>query len=301
MPEKLMITAPAKVNLSLRVTGRRDDGYHELESLVAFAGHGDTLELGKASVTRLTVEGLAAEDWGAVPADETNLIIRALRCLEAHIGNSLVTDIRLHKNLPVAGGLGGGSADAAAVLNGLTRLFELDVSDTQRAAMARALGADVPACLAPGPGWMTGTGVDIARLASLPAADIILINPRIALPTDKVFAALNCHDKPPTQPSPPPDIQNFEDLCDFITGQGNDLTAPAIDAVPEIGSCLAALQDSGALCAGMSGSGTSCFGLVRPGDGQNIGEAYRKKRENDWCAASRLIGAGDAEITQLYQ
>ena len=84
--------------------GRRDDGYRELESLVAFAGHGDTLELGKASVTRLTVEGLAAEGWGVAPADETNLIIRALRCLEAHIGISLVTDIRLHKNLPIAGG-----------------------------------------------------------------------------------------------------------------------------------------------------------------------------------------------------
>ncbi|MEC7594752.1 MAG: 4-(cytidine 5'-diphospho)-2-C-methyl-D-erythritol kinase [Pseudomonadota bacterium] len=301
MPEKLIITAPAKVNLSLRVTGRRDDGYHELESLVAFAGHGDTLELCKASVTRLTVEGLAAEGWGAVPADETNLIIRALRCLEAHIGISLVTDIRLHKNLPVAGGLGGGSADAAAVLNGLTRLFELDVSEVQCAELARALGADVPACLAPVPGWMTGTGVDITRLDSLPAADIILINPRIALPTDKVFAALNCHDKPPAQPSPPPDIQNFEALCDFVTGQGNDLTAPATEVVPEIAACLVGLLDSGAACVGMSGSGASCFGLARVGDGQEIAGAYRKKRENDWCTASRLIGAGDAEITQLYQ
>ncbi len=194
MPEKLIITAPAKVNLSLRVTGRRDDGYHELESLVAFAGLGDTLELCKASVTRLTVEGLAAEGWGAVPVDESNLIIRALRCLEAHIGISLVTDIRLHKNLPVAGGLGGGSADAAAVLNGLIRLFELDMSEVQCAELARALGADVPVCLAPVPGWLTGTGVDIMRLDSLPAADIILINPRIALPTEKVFAALNCLD-----------------------------------------------------------------------------------------------------------
>ena len=153
MPEKLMITAPAKVNLSLRITGRRDDGYHELESLVAFASCGDTLQLAKASATRLTVEGS-----GVVPADETNLIIRALRSLEAHTGKPLVTDIRLHKNLPVAGGLGGGSADAAAVLNGLTRLFELDVSEVPCAGLARALGADVPACLAPGPGWMTGTG-----------------------------------------------------------------------------------------------------------------------------------------------
>ena len=99
MPEKLTIKAPAKVNLSLRITGRRDDGYHELESLVAFTSYGDTLEIAKASATRLTVEGSSV-----VPADETNLIIRALRSLEAHIGISLVTDIRLHKNLPVAGG-----------------------------------------------------------------------------------------------------------------------------------------------------------------------------------------------------
>ena len=135
MPENLTIMAPAKVNLSLRITGRRDDGYHELESLIAFTSCGDTLELAKASATRLTVEGSSL-----VPADETNLIIRALRSLEAHTGSQLVTDIRLHKNLPVAGGLGGGSADAAAVLNGLTRLFELDVSEVQCAGLARALG-----------------------------------------------------------------------------------------------------------------------------------------------------------------
>ena len=296
MPEKLMITAPAKVNLSLRITGRRDDGYHELESLVAFASCGDTLQLRKASATRLTVEGSAV-----VPADETNLIIRALRSLEAHTGKPLVTDIRLHKNLPVAGGLGGGSADAAAVLNGLTRLFELDVSEVQCAGLARALGADVPACLAPGPGWMTGTGTDIARLDSLPAADIIMVNPRIALPTGTVFAALNCYTKPPAQPSAQPDVGGFEDLCDFVTGQGNDLAAPATEAVPEIAACLVGLLDSGAACVGMSGSGASCFGLARVGDGQEIAGTYRKKRENDWCVASRLIGAGDAEITQLYQ
>ena len=296
MPEKLMITAPAKVNLSLRITGRRDDGYHELESLVAFASCGDTLQLHKASATRLTVEGSAI-----VPADETNLIIRALRSLEAHTGKPLVTDIRLHKNLPVAGGLGGGSADAAAVLNGLTRLFELDVSEVQCAGLARALGADVPACLAPGPGWMTGTGTDIARLDSLPAADIIMVNPRIALPTGTVFAALNCYTKPPAQPSAQPDVGGFEDLCDFVTGQGNDLAAPATEAVPEIAACLVGLLDSGAACVGMSGSGASCFGLARVGDGQEIARTYRKKRENDWCVASRLIGAGDAEITQLYQ
>ena len=296
MPEKLMITAPAKVNLSLRITGRRDDGYHELESLVAFASCGDTLQLRKASATGLTVEGSAV-----VPADETNLIIRALRSLEAHTGKPLVTDIRLHKNLPVAGGLGGGSADAAAVLNGLTRLFELDVSEVQCAGLARALGADVPACLAPGPGWMTGTGTDIARLDSLPAADIIMVNPRIALPTGTVFAALNCYTKPPAQPSAQPDVVGFEDLCDFVTGQGNDLAAPATEAVPEIAACLVGLLDSGAACVGMSGSGASCFGLARVGDGQEIAGTYRKKRENDWCVASRLIGAGDAEITQLYQ
>ena len=296
MPEKLMITAPAKVNLSLRITGRRDDGYHELESLVAFASCGDTLQLRKASATRLTVEGSAV-----VPADETNLIIRALRSLEAHTGKPLVTDIRLHKNLPVAGGLGGGSADAAAMLNGLTRLFELDVSEVQCAGLARALGADVPACLAPGPGWMTGTGTDIARLDSLPAADIIMVNPRIALPTGTVFAALNCYTKPPAQPSAQPDVGGFEDLCDFVTGQGNDLAAPATEAVPEIAACLVGLLDSGAACVGMSGSGASCFGLARVGDGQEIAGTYRKKRENDWCVASRLIGAGDAEITQLYQ
>jgi 4-diphosphocytidyl-2-C-methyl-D-erythritol kinase len=291
MPETLTITAPAKVNLSLRVTGRREDGYHALESLVAFANYGDTLNLGKASATLLTIEGP-----GVVPADETNLIIRALRALETHVGRSLGTDIKLLKNLPVAGGLGGGSADAAALLNGVIKLFDLNVSDTQCVALARDLGADVPACLASGPCWMTGTGTDVARLDSLPEADIVLVNPRVALQTAPVFAALDCRHTPPTNHNRQPDLRNFEDLCDFVTTQGNDLAAPAIEMVPEISACLLALLDSGAACVGMSGSGASCFGLARSGAGQKIAAQYRARCDGDWCVASRLIGAGDAEL-----
>jgi 4-diphosphocytidyl-2-C-methyl-D-erythritol kinase len=96
-------------------------------------------------------------------------------------------------------------------------------------------------------------------------------------------------------------LSDFGELCDFVTRQGNDLAAPAIERVPEIGACLVALRDSGAACVGMSGSGASCFGLARVGDGQKIAAAYRKARENDWCAASRLIGTRDAELAQLYQ
>ncbi len=301
MEEKLTITAPAKVNLTLRITGRRGDGYHELESLVAFAGCGDRLELAKASTTRLSVEGLSVSGSDIVPAGETNLIMRSLRALEAHIGKPLFTDICLHKFLPVAGGLGGGSADAAAMLNAVTRLFDLDISDSARAGIAVDLGSDVPACLAPGPCWMTGTGTDVARLQNLPAADIVLVNPRVGVPTGPVFAALSRHDTPPARRSPPPALSDFGELCDFATRQGNDLAAPAIEKVPEIGACLVALRNSGAACVGMSGSGASCFGLARVGDGLEIAAAYRKAREDDWCAASRLIGTRDAELAQLYQ
>ena len=296
MPEKLTITAPAKVNLTLRITGRRKDGYHELESLVAFAGCGDTLEFAKASATRLSVIGS-----DTVPADETNLIMRALRALEVHIGKPLITEICLHKNLPVAGGLGGGSADAAAVLNAIIQLFDLDVSDRARLDLAVDLGADVPACLVSGTCWTTGTGTDVTRLQNLPAANIVLVNPRVALPTGPVFAALNRHDTPPVLPSPPPVLGDFGELCDFVIRQGNDLAAPAIEKVPEIGACLVALRDSGAACVGMSGSGASCFGLARVGEGQKLAAAYRKARENDWCMASCLIGTRDAELAQLYQ
>ena len=199
MPEKLMITAPAKVNLSLRITGRRDDGYHELESLVAFASCGDTLQLAKASATRLAVEGS-----GVVPADETNLIIRALRSLEAHTGKPLVTDIRLHKNLPVAGGLGGGSADAAAVLNGLTRLFELDVSEVRMRRPGACLRCRCAGLPSAGARLDDRNGDGYCAPRHLPAADIILVNPR-CLPTGTVFAALNCHTNH-RKPTPQPDV-----------------------------------------------------------------------------------------------
>ena len=291
----LTLTAPAKINLSLRVTGRRDDGYHTLESLVAFAAFGDTLHLRRARATRFVIDG------AGVFADESNLVMRALRCLEAYIGKALPTDIRLRKDLPVAAGLGGGSADAAAMLNGLNKLYNLDLSEAQREILGAKLGADVPACLASGPGWMTGTGVEITRLDDLPVADIVLVNPRIDLPTASVFEALACHHAPPPHPSLPPHIANFAALCDFISTQSNDLEAAAMHIVPEISECLQALRDSGAAYVGMSGSGATCFGLMPPAGGADIAAAYRARRPDDWCVARWLIGPGDAEIGEPYQ
>ena len=290
----LQLTAAAKINLTLRVRGRRADGYHLLESLVAFADIGDRLVLQPAETTAFAVDGPFAAPLQ--PGD--NLVLQALAALEEAAGRALPSDIRLTKNLPVAAGLGGGSADAAAALRGLARLHKLDLSAAELAAAAASLGADVPVCLSPQPAWMTGIGHDVQRLPDLPPLDVVLVNPRMALPTGPVFAALQASSDMAAETAPP-QWSAAGDVIDACAAVGNDLQAPAVALVPQIADCLTVLQQSGAAYAAMSGSGASCFGLAAAGAGEALAEAYAAQRPADWVSAGRLIGAGDAEIDQL--
>ncbi|MBI5163005.1 MAG: 4-(cytidine 5'-diphospho)-2-C-methyl-D-erythritol kinase, partial [Magnetospirillum sp.] len=251
------VFAPAKVNLSLAVTGRRDDGYHLLDSVVAFAGIGDSLDLEAAESLTLAVDGPTAP---LLPAGEDNIVLKAARALADAAGVRAAASLRLTTRLPVAAGIGGGSADAAAALKGLAALWRLSVSAEDLAAVGVRLGADVPVCLAGRACRMLGIGETLDALPPLPSAWLVLVNPRVPLATPAVFKARQGAFSPP-QPFAVPE-GDARALAAALAGRGNDLTAAAISLVPAVGVALADLQArAGCLLARMSGSGATCFGL----------------------------------------
>ena len=284
--DRLSLTAPAKINLSLHVRGRRSDGYHALESLVAFTDIGDRLDFEAADETQLIMSG----PFGDTLVVEDNLVLRAHAALAAHVRAPLACHMMLHKNLPVASGIGGGSADAAAVLNGLNQFFDLQLGSGILSELAKALGADVPVCLSSEPAWMTGIGHDVKRLVDFPQADVVLVNPMQAVSTPEVFKVLDAAPELVSPQPAPEGFGGFDELLGFLKGQGNALTAPAETLVPEIGDCLAGLLDNGALFAGMSGSGATCFALAPMGQGMKLAANYRESRPQDWVQAGTLIG-----------
>ncbi|MCU9848290.1 4-(cytidine 5'-diphospho)-2-C-methyl-D-erythritol kinase [Defluviimonas sp. WL0024] len=242
--------AAAKVNLTLHVTGRRADGYHLLDSLVVFAGTGDRIRVSESESLGLTITG---PEGAGLDAGADNLVLRAARAFEVERGAA----IELDKQLPVASGIGGGSADAAATLSALARLWNLPLPAPDA---VLALGADVPVCLAGRPARMRGIGERLDPVGGLPEGlALVLVNPRVAVPTPAVFAALERRDNPPIT-----EIPKGCDATDFalwLAVQRNDLEAPAIAIAPVIAEVLAALRACGGLLSRMSGSGATCFGL----------------------------------------
>ena len=283
-PETIRIAAAAKLNLYLHVVGRRADGYHRLDSLVAFASVHDTIEVGPASTLSLELAGPGA---GALGAEPDNLVLRAARRLAEIAGVAPRATLRLTKRLPVASGIGGGSADAAATLKALVRLWRLEPDDGSLRALALDLGADVPMCLLGRAAFAGGVGEELAPVDALPGAGLVLVNPGIALPTADVFKA---------RKGPFSDSARFEgtprsvsELATRLAERRNDLAAPAIALCPEIGRVLAALEAApDARLARMSGSGATCFALF---DDEAAAEraAARLQRPGWWTVAARLV------------
>lgn len=261
--------APAKLNLALHVTGRRVDGYHLLDSLVCFTSLGDELRLSPGPLS-LGIDGPFGD---GLAAGDDNLCLRAARLAGADIG------IRLTKNLPVASGIGGGSADAAAVLRGLQRLGHALPADIQQ------LGADVPVCLASVPARMQGIGERIVPLPALPPLHLVLVNPGVALSTPQVFAALEQRENPALPEIP--DFATAEALIRWLRGTRNDLEAPARHLAPVIGEVLAALNAMGAGFARMSGSGATCFGIFDTAP-RAAESAETLQRHGWWAMATEL-------------
>jgi 4-diphosphocytidyl-2-C-methyl-D-erythritol kinase len=255
--------APAKVNLHLHVTGRRADGYHLLDSLVVFADAADSLAASAADTLTLTLDGPEAASLAATlrpPAPE-NLVLRAARALAAAHAMPPRAALGLTKRLPVASGIGGGSADAAATLRLLARLWGVPIPD----GLAARLGADLPACLRAQPLRMAGIGEVLTPAPALPDCGLLLANPRVALPTPAVFAARTGGFSPAASlPDAWPDAAA---MAADLAVLRNDLEAPAISLCPPVADTLAALRAlPGCLLARMSGSGATCFALFATAD-----------------------------------
>lgn len=257
--------APAKVNLYLRVVGRRADGYHLLDSLVAFATLADRVEAEAADDLSLVLDGPFAYPL-AVETTDDNLVLRAAQALAARLGIAPKARLRLTKNIPIAAGLGGGSADAAATLYVLNALWQADLPEKDLTDIATGLGADVPMCLAGRTATVSGIGEEVGPALSLPACGLVLVYPMTPLATVSVFraaAARNAH-APHTAASLPiaRTPATVAALAQALTARGNDLTDTALSLMPEIGAILATLHATpGCRYAAMSGSGASCFAL----------------------------------------
>jgi len=283
------VFAPAKINLTLHVTGQRADGYHLLDSLVTFASVGDRLEIVSGNALSLTVEGPEA---AGVPADMDNLALRAAAMVQQD-GAAL----RLEKNLPPASGIGGGSADAAAAWRGMVCL-----DDTRTDALASAsqdllgqhlkdltsLGADVPMCLACKPMRARGIG-DQLDVVTLPTLYAVLVNPRRPLSTPSVFKALGSKTNPP-MPDSIPEFADAAALIDWLGDMRNDLEPPALTVQPAIADVLDVLgAQDGCGLARMSGSGATCFGLFETETAAK--EAARRLYDTypDWWVAGCVL------------
>jgi 4-diphosphocytidyl-2-C-methyl-D-erythritol kinase len=261
LPVPLVEHAPAKVNLTLRVIGRRADGYHELESLVAFADINDRLSLMPGAELALAVSGPNAAQAGG-SAD--NLVLKAARALAALSPGLVLGAFELEKNLPVAAGIGGGSTDAAAALRLLGRANKLAADDPRLYAAAGSTGADVPVCVAARPRLMHGIGEKLSAPLALPALSAVLVNPGAALATKDVFAGWTEAGKAvaPFDLTRLSKSMSYEEFLQLLKPQPNDLEAAAIALAPVIAEVLAALRAlPGCGLARMSGSGSTCFGL----------------------------------------
>ena len=238
--------APAKINLTLHVTGQRADGFHLLDSLVVFADIGDQVSVSRLDRMRLQVTGPLA---AGVPDGANNLVLRAAR-LTGVAG----ADIILEKHLPMAAGIGGGSSDAAAVIRAMVQSHGIPIPDN-----VLDLGADVPVCLMAKSARMSGIGETVVAVDQMPTLHAVLVNPGIAISTPKVFRAVDRRDGAAMD-----DIPKFADAMDcvqWLRRQRNDLQPAAIKLAPAISDVLTALGQSGAIFARMSGSGATCFGL----------------------------------------
>ncbi len=282
----LRIDAPAKVNLYLHVTGKRADGYHLLDSLIAFAATGDTLELEPAAALSLEVAGPTAI---ALPAGEENIVLKAAKALAARAGVTTGAAMRLTKRLPVAAGIGGGSADAAAALRGLAQLWGTRLPDSEMMALALRLGADVPVCLAGRPMAVSGVGERMVPAPALPPAWLLLVNPREPLSTPAVFKArTGCFTDPMPLETTPGDAAA---LAGLLAKRRNDLTQAAVSLVPAVGEALTLIGATpGCLLARMSGSGATCFGLYESeATAQAAARSLAAAKPAWWSVAAPLI------------
>ena len=280
--------APAKINLFLHVGEKRGDGFHDLQSLVVFVDVGDTLAFSPSPELTLTLHGPFAS---GLEAEDDNLVLRAAQALAKNTGRPAAkAAIRLMKQLPVASGIGGGSADAAAVLRGLTRLWALDLSWTELRAVAETIGSDVPVCVESKASWMEGRGERVMPAATLPQMPMLVVNPGIAVSTAEVFRTLATrHGTGRINRATP--LSSPRELIAFLTKTSNDLQAPAQQIAPVIGHVLDELSRMpGVELWRMSGSGATCFALFDDQNAAEMAQVALSHTHPDWWVRATRIG-----------
>ncbi len=285
------IAAPAKLNLFLHIVGRRPDGYHLLDSLIAFASVHDTLVAAPAHQLTLTLDGPFGADLDG--AGDDNLVLKAAWALAEVAGQPAQGALRLTKRLPVASGIGGGSADAAAAIKALVKLWRLTPTPEQLSSIALSLGADVPVCLAGHVARVGGIGEGIATVGRLPNCGLVLVNPRVPLATAAVFKARQgVFSRRASFDRMPNDVAG---LAAALRNTNNDLEAPARALLPLIDDVLEAIAGlKGCLIARMSGSGATCFGLFADERAaQSASADLATRNQGWWVAPGRLLNATD--------
>ena len=285
-------TAPAKINLALHVTGQREDGYHLLDSLVTFTERGDLLTARLSNVDEFTLSGPFS---AGLESDDGNLVVRARDFLRQALQTEGISTppvaLHLEKNLPVASGIGGGSADAAATLRALLRVWNASLPDEALAALALQLGADVPMCLAGRPAIARGVGEDLTPVSTLPSLNLLLVNPLKPVSTPETFRRLARHDNAPMEVLPTSFA--LTDWIDFLAAQRNDLEPAARQIVPEIGFIATLLNLTGARLARMSGSGATCFGLYETREAARAAERNLRTAQPGWFVQATTTVSGD--------
>jgi len=287
----LITRAPAKINLTLHVLGRREeDGYHELESLVAFTGMGDVLSLAPGPELALEVAGPTAQAAGGGP---DNLVLRAAENLASRVAGLKLGTFRLNKRLPVAAGIGGGSSDAAAALRLLARANNLAPSDPRVAEAARATGSDVPVCLDPHARFMRGAGESVGETIRLPLLPAVLVNPGVAVETRPVFQRLGLAVGARTLGAPHPSVlpaMDQQSLWSALAKGRNDLEDAACIVAPVIVDVLAVLRAAkGSRLARMSGSGATCFALFVSRLAASRAAAVIRAQHPDWWVKAAIL------------
>jgi 4-diphosphocytidyl-2-C-methyl-D-erythritol kinase len=280
--------APAKVNLTLHVTGQRTDGYHLLDSLVVFTDAGDIITAIPSNDLTLKVTGPFS---AGVPTNNTNLILRAAETLRRLRGVIKGAAITVEKHLPNEAGLGGGSSDAATTLKLLAKLWDVPPLPAN-APEVLMLGADVPVCLqSPAPTRMQGIGDQLSSVPKLPDCAIVLVNPKVSVPTGTVFDGLATKQNPPMDSIP--QNMSFDAFAAWLAQQRNDLQAPAIATTPKIASAIAQLQKLPTVAfAGMSGSGATCFGLTKNmADARQAARVIQVAEMGWWVTPAYILSA----------
>lgn len=290
----IRLRAPAKINLFLHVVGRRADGFHQLDSLVAFTDYGDDLTVAPANDISLAIDGPFAQN---LAADGDNLVLRAARLLQAECGSTAGARIRLTKNLPVASGIGGGSADGAAALTALTQLWQARVPAERLAALALQLGADLPVCLAGCASFVGGIGEKIDPAPPLTDLDILLVNPLIPLPTIEVFRRRAQGPDGARFGAPgrwQEALASAEAFCARLADCRNDLTEAAIGLVPQISEVILRLErQPGCRLVRLSGSGATCFGLFTDSAAARAAAIAVLGEKPDWWAVATKLRLAD--------